>query len=433
MHLDSRCEMDGPNKKGQRFSNSPECQIKNLQQTMEDDSYLQEVKDALSECEKDSNSGRSKKRTFKKSNSKLLMAEESNQFDNKDMKQVFRNHFKSKDSESRQPKIQDNYSHIKSRLHQPKKVYKKTDITKEEAEEAEFWSRKSKDDLERSRNLRKESKVEDRLMAYSKNKENKLQKKRRDKKAVEEQKMSCYFQPQILQSSRRIAEGSNTSGYGKRDPGQIFDKLFYQGIELQNKVRTKAELYFQEKHHFHPNLKNGKNKNRVLQGQLDTKAIEEFYQRSVNQYMEKQMKLYEAQKLQETFDEKTSQMLFIPKVGTMQEAVHSLEKGKRAKVKDQIFEGMMKVCKHTRELFRFLDSEREGIIRLHSLDSKNHCFELTKILLPVYELVLGNRKDLRFEDFYQLLLDNDLLGDINKFGEFLEKELKNNVKKPFKV
>lgn len=75
------------------------------------------------------------------------------------------------------------------------------------------------------------------------------------------------------------------------------------------------------------------------------------------------------------------------------------------------------------QIFNFLDSKSLGYINMDSIDYANTHYVCLSILTDVLVNIIRVKSSLNFDQFYKLIVSKDMMQDIEKIFEALDKEL----------
>ena len=326
----------------------------------------------------------------------------------------------------------NDYENIPCRLYDPKKDFSqlKNDIhdQENEIEEKKVVKKISKE-------LKKkifDGEAEKRLLKLVEMRNSKLEMKRLEKKMLLQQEQATFFKPEINKKSKKIA----SKNYSEDEYNDCFERLF-KLPECQLNIRlSKAENEFHKKHPFYPRqVKKDKDISLVpIRGKITKEQTENFYRRLVNYKLQNEQKAEALSTLYNKVDLETNQRLFNPKIGEIDKFVF-LE-NKIEKVKKEVIDDTILFCRECKEVFRFLETDSTGVIRLEDL-SIDKLHPLTaKLLMPIFQLIFENGEDLYFEEFYCMLIDNGMAEYVREVFMAIESQQQFQQNKkipPFKI
>lgn len=226
----------------------------------------------------------------------------------------------------------------------------------------------------------------------------------------EKQLREVRSRPSISPKSKEIYQKLNRGEY--KTPQ---DRIFYKGIESIKKKEELSDIEFSRTHTFKPNPTK------------EVKAVvtQEDIDRLVYSYKDKDIMLARKYHQHVNYDPVDGKKLYTPRVNKSPGVKHKYT----LKEIDEWNAEMREFVSQLKQIFDFLDVGATGTLHGARIAYENIHPGLLEMLQDILMLVIKRQTNLTFQDFYELVLRNDLSHQVAEVFEILDKQPLINPKK----
>ena len=233
----------------------------------------------------------------------------------------------------------------------------------------------------------------------------KEKKKTMEKTRIEELEQECKPKPDINEYSKFLTRSYDNNFTNHME---VYDKLFYKGIENQRRKEEACDLEFNLRYPFTP--KTNHNDNQVISFLTKDDINRLAYKSEVSKTKEEEKVWYAS-----NFDANTGQKLFTPKVHKSRSVTPVKQNEKtwtdmtEFKTKKKIFD------RKVRQIFQFLDFDNNGVQHIDCLKNfkKNLKGVFKKLLYGILCVIIRNGVILDYRGFYELVIEKELFDEID--------------------
>ena len=209
--------------------------------------------------------------------------------------------------------------------------------------------------------------------------------------------------PEISQQSKLLTEKVNKGSFDN-----VHERLFYRGIESLKRKEELMQIEFGRSHPFRPITNNASSKIMVNKSDID---------KLVYSYKDKDLVLTRKKYISETFDPNDGKKLYKPRINKSTGVKHKFSLKEIQQWRDERKE----MIDRLKQLFDFLDSDKDGFISSSSLDYENIHPDLVNLLVDVLSAIdqLGD-VDINFSDFSDLIMEADLQASVEDIFFYID-------------
>ena len=189
------------------------------------------------------------------------------------------------------------------------------------------------------------------------------------------------------------------------------ERLYYEGIENKKQREKELDDKWKAQHPFEPNLGHKRRQSSVSQ-----------ISNTINYDKKSDKDIYVQRYFKNNYDEKTGQPLFKPVVNHYNPDV--INRAYKTRYKQELEEKAREIDKRIQSVFKFFTSGGT-MLRIQDLDCINFKNECIVLLKNVIINIIKSNNHLSYNDFVDLVLQENLLPDIDRTYEFIEAR-KNN-------
>jgi len=254
------------------------------------------------------------------------------------------------------------------------------------------------------------SKVEDRLIQYG------------IKTKEKHEQLLLEKQQQILEKENSETSQAPAAKKTKKDK-DTYTRLYEEGMRKEKEKIEVQNERFKKLYPFSPAISNSTKKDKLTK--ID---IEKQVERLLNSRLEIEEKTNKKRKDAENFDPETKQKLFTPKLNPRRETLLGCDQPHI----DFYVHDSTEFFKKTRELFDFLDQEKDGFVFIDKLNMSSIHHNCLTLVTPIVLQLIREKRPLSFEGFYVMIKTSKLERVVEEIFEAIEAQNKRKINPPMK-